>query len=158
MNDGDEGLNRAVPQTDDRSRETAPVASAEAVEELSPDDDRWLGEEPSATLEFSWIEDDLQNTPVDPFTGSVPSEPEMKVTPPPASRKAIRRPVVERVRPRAELVEAARVAPQPAGLMQRRPPIVVVQALPSRRGIWLAYAGAILAGVSSGVAVLLLGQ
>lgn len=159
MNRGGIGLTRLVQQQDDRPPATKAAESVVDVEELSPDDDAWLGE-PSAKLELSWIEDDLQDTPVDdltatePVTGRVPAAPEMKVTPPPARKPPIRRPVVERIRPREELAAAARVL----GAVSRRPHVVVVQALPSRRGLYLAYAGAIVAGVASGVAVLLLGR
>lgn len=160
MNDGGRGLTRTVHQEDHRSPAPKKKAAEEAVSELSADDDAWLGNEPSSSLDLSWVEDDLQSTPVDERTasdttssGPIPAAPEMKLTPPPAARKPIRRPVVERVRPRAEIAAAARVSTPP-----RRASVVVVQALPSRRGMYIAYAGAVLAGIASGVAVLLLGQ
>lgn len=150
------------------------------VAELSPDDDAWIGKEPSATPDISWIEDDLQKTPVDelmaaiePVPGTpapqslpsmsadrVPFSPELALTPPPATRRPagtpIRRPVIERVRPREELREQARVTARPE--TRRLPRRVSVEVVPARGHLFLAYAGAIAAGIASGVAVLFFGQ
>lgn len=149
------------------------------VVELSPDDDAWLGNEPSATPDISWIEDDLQTTPVDermatepiplpdpapeaPSPASadrVPFSPELALTPPPATRRPavspIRRPVIERVRPREELRAEARLAERPASRPPRR---VAVEVVPMRGHLVLAYAGAIAAGIASAAAVLFFGQ
>src|SRR5688572_1157806 len=84
---------------------------------LGPDDAAWMAtEEPSAVLDVSWIEDDLQKTPADelmatepvqgqPVPGQVPSDPDIAFTPPPR-RPPLRRPVVERIRTRASEDEA----------------------------------------------------
>jgi hypothetical protein len=152
------GLNRMVAHAKDA------VVPADDVTELSPDDDAWLGKEPSATPDISWIEDDLQKTPVDEIApveaGPVPFSPELALTPPPATRRPsgtpIRRPVIERVRPREEIRQQARIAPRPQPIPQPRR--VSVEVVPVPGHLFLAYAGAIAAGIASGAAVLFFGQ
>lgn len=140
---------------------------ADPVASLSPDDAAWL-DEPSATPDISWIEDDLQKTPVDelmasnPVQGRVPFNPELALTPPPAtpgsprrpSKTPIRRPVIERVRPREELREAARASVT----REKTAKPVVVQVEAAHPKAMLLYAGAVAAGIASGLAVLFLGK
>ena len=131
------------------------VVSAD-VTSLSSDDADWLGDEPSATPDISWIEDDLQKTPVGDLVAAteadrVPFSPELSLTPPPLTRAPIRRPVIERVRRR----EAARV---PTPVVPRPAKVAVAVAVEQPRGRFLfVYGGAIAAGVASGLAVILLG-
>lgn len=132
------------------------------VSALSPDDDAWLELEPSATLDISWIEDDLEATPVDTLSprdtaaDRVPFSPELALTPPPATRRPagfrIRRPVIERVRPREADRAKASTAPSPARTAD------AVEVVPPRIQFLSVYAGAIAAGVASGLAVLFFGQ
>lgn len=169
MDQDGNGLDSMVQGDDRLPRVTGGAVAVEDVSVLSPDDDAWLSQEPSATPDVSWIEDDLQDTPTDelmasePVTGRVPDAPEIAFTPPPgppprARAAPLRRPVIERVRPREEL-RAAAVAAAAATAARVRPPArVLVAPAPSRvRGV-LLYAGAILAGLASGAAVLLLGR
>ena len=161
-------MQRRMNETDD------PRKRNESPDGLGPEDRAWV-EEPSAVLDVSWIEDDLQDTPADELMSSepvagqqipavTPADPDIAFTPPPR-RPPLRRPVVERIRSRAELIGAEPVKAEQlieeakrAGAPRERTVVRVERIVvgPSRTQLLFLYGGAIATGIATAAAILLL--